>query len=87
LELLAPVLEHYPPSAIVCHADLVTQLLEIISDSNEHAHHQLIVVGRNSEADGHLASQRALKVRRWEELIDVGEKETNATLPTPSKPN
>jgi len=83
LEFLVPVLDHYPPSAIVCHSDLVVQLLEIISDSNEHAHHQLIVVGQNAEVDTHLASQRALKTHRWEELVEVGKQDTNVTLPTP----
>jgi len=83
LEFLAPVLEHYPPSAIVCHADLATQILEIISDSNEHAHHQLIVIGRNAESDAHLTSQRALKTHRWEELLEAGKQETNVALPTP----
>jgi long-chain acyl-CoA synthetase len=86
LELLAPVLEHYPPSAIACHADLAVQLLEIISDANEHAHHQLIVIGQNAEAEAHLASQRALKTHRWEELVEAGKQDASVTLPTSSEP-
>lgn len=86
LEFLAPVLEHYPPSAIVCHVDLVPQLLELIADSNESSHHKLFVVGRNSEAEAHLTAQASLQKHSWEDLELTGAG-IDMDLPTPKPSN
>jgi hypothetical protein len=82
LEFLAPVLRHHPPSAIICHADLMSQLLELIAESHELS--RLIVVGQNAEAKEQLAAWTvsAVKFFNWYEIERVGEEEKSFSLPS-----
>jgi hypothetical protein len=58
--------------------------LELIADSNEHSHHKLFVIGRDSKAEAHLAAQSALQTHCWEELEDAGS-DVDIVLPSPSE--
>ena len=74
LELLSPVLENHPPSAIVLHADFLPQLLELIHDSNESIHHTVIVVGE-VDVKKYLRGFGALRLLKWDEVERQGAQE------------
>ncbi|KAH8107160.1 acetyl-CoA synthetase-like protein [Cristinia sonorae] len=73
LQLLAPVLQNHPPSAIVVQSDFLPQLLELIHKSNESVHHTIIVVG---ELDPKLQrGYGAVKLLKWDVMERTGSQE------------
>ncbi|KDR73413.1 hypothetical protein GALMADRAFT_212330 [Galerina marginata CBS 339.88] len=82
-KLLSPVLDAHPPSAIVTHAFLLPQLLELIYDSSEHqTEHTIIVVGEPTpQAMASVASN--VKVYKFAELEREGFKVEKILSPLP----
>ncbi|KII89018.1 hypothetical protein PLICRDRAFT_29438 [Plicaturopsis crispa FD-325 SS-3] len=69
--LLSPVLDSHPPSAIITHAQFLPQVLELIYDSNESAHHTVIVVGEpDAKHVGKMGG--AVKVLKWADIESTG---------------
>ncbi|EPQ58407.1 hypothetical protein GLOTRDRAFT_137130 [Gloeophyllum trabeum ATCC 11539] len=80
LDLLSPVLESHPPSAIITHASFLPQLLELIYDSAETNHHTIIVVGEDGLAGTKmLAGVRVLKFADVEKTGQQTQKIISAT--------
>ncbi|KAJ7694171.1 hypothetical protein B0H17DRAFT_1058042 [Mycena rosella] len=84
--LLAPVLESHPPSAIITHASMLHQLLELIYDAGEASrNHTIIVVGEPSaQAMASVASK--VKVLKWADVEREGIRVEKIISPLP-KPN
>ncbi|KAF9002020.1 acetyl-CoA synthetase [Cyathus striatus] len=82
--LLAPILESHPPSAIITHAFLLPQILELIYDSGEqNGQHTIIVVGDPSaEAMASVASK--VKVLRFTDVEREGFKVEKIMSPVPN---
>ncbi|KAF8876510.1 hypothetical protein CPB84DRAFT_1795786 [Gymnopilus junonius] len=82
-KLLAPVLEAHPPSAIITHAFLLPQLLELIYDSSERTtEHIIIVVGDpSSQTMASVASN--VKLFKFGELEREGFKVEKVLSPAP----
>ncbi|TCD65411.1 hypothetical protein EIP91_002710 [Steccherinum ochraceum] len=74
LQVLSPVLESHPPSAIVVQADFLPQLLELIHDSNEGTHHTVIVVGE-VDVKKYTRGFGAFKLLKWDDVERQGAKE------------
>lgn len=69
ISLLSPVLENHPPSAIITDAEFLPQLLELVYDTHEGAHHTIIVVGEPS----HKATQGLqARILKFEDLERQG---------------
>lgn len=84
-KLLSYVIETHPNDAIITHASLLPQLLELIYDSDVVRNHTIIVVGEPSKRD--LASVASnIKVLEFSEVEREGIKTTkiNTTLPNAS---
>ncbi|KAF8964661.1 hypothetical protein BDZ97DRAFT_1814951 [Flammula alnicola] len=81
--LLSPVLEAHPPSAIITHAFLLPQLLELIYDSSERqTEHTIVVVGEPSaQTMASVASN--VKVLKFAELEREGFKVEKILSPLP----
>ncbi|KAF5391337.1 hypothetical protein D9757_002044 [Collybiopsis confluens] len=80
--LLSPVLDTHPPSAIITHADFLPTLLELIYDAGEGKHHTLIVVGEPSTRI--LASVASnVKVLVWADVEREGFKVEKIMSPLP----
>ncbi|KAJ7752042.1 hypothetical protein B0H16DRAFT_1547206 [Mycena metata] len=81
--LLSPVLESHPPSAIITHASMLTQILELIYDAGEASrNHTIIVVGEPSpQAMASVASK--VKVLKWEDVEREGVRVEKIISPLP----
>ncbi|KAJ7470569.1 hypothetical protein FB451DRAFT_1254140 [Mycena latifolia] len=81
--LLASVLESHPPSAIITHAFMLTQLLELIYDAGEgNRNHTIIVVGEPSpQAMASVASR--VKVHKWSDVEREGIRVEKIISPLP----
>ncbi|KAH9951269.1 acetyl-CoA synthetase-like protein [Amylocystis lapponica] len=82
LSLLSPVLDTHPPSAIITHADLLPNLLELIYDSHEGAHHVVIVVGDFDHTK--IAYSGQIKLLLWEDLERSGAQAEGLPIATPN---
>jgi len=82
--LLSPVLESHPPSAIITHAEFLHQILEVIYDAGEGGHHTIIVVGEPSpQALASVASQ--VKVLKFSDVERDGVRVEKILSPPPSQ--
>jgi len=81
--LLSPVLESHPPSAIISHAFLLPQLLELIYESHDHqTEHTVIVVGDPTpQAMASVASN--VKIYKFADLEREGFKTEKMLSPVP----
>jgi len=80
--LLAPVLDAHPPTAVIIDAGFLAQALELILDAAEASHHVLIVLG---DLDAKTAGRVADHVRlvRWSDIEEEGrQQEGGAQLPS-----
>lgn len=83
-KLLSYVLESHPPAAIITHADLLPQLLELIYDGDRTGSHTIIVVG--DPAPGAMASVASnIKVLNFAEVEMAGVRVEKIISPLPSK--
>ncbi|KAJ7098104.1 hypothetical protein B0H15DRAFT_879460 [Mycena belliarum] len=84
--LLAAVIESHPPSAIITHASVLPQILELIYDAGEgNRNHTIIVVGEPSpQAMASVASR--VKVLTWASVEREGIRVEKIISPLP-KPN
>jgi long-chain acyl-CoA synthetase len=83
--LLAPVLESHLPDAIITHAALLPQILELIYDAGDKAgNHTIILVGEPSpQAMASVASK--VKVLKFEEVEREGVRVEKTITPLPSE--
>ncbi|KAJ7738483.1 acetyl-CoA synthetase [Mycena maculata] len=81
--LLSPVLESHPPSAIIIHASMLTQILELIYDAGEaNRNHTIVVVGEPStHAMASVASK--VKVLKWADVEREGIRVEKIMSPVP----
>ncbi|KAF8644958.1 hypothetical protein AX16_008161 [Volvariella volvacea WC 439] len=81
-DLLSQVLESRHPSAIITHAHLLPQLLELIYDAETRIPHTIIVVGEpSSSAMASVASQ--IKILKFSELEREGNRVEKILSPVP----
>ncbi|KAJ7582810.1 acetyl-CoA synthetase [Mycena floridula] len=81
--LLSPVLETHPPSAIITHAELLPQLLELIYDAGEHSrNHTIIIVGEPSPQTMATVASR-VKVLKWADVEREGVRVEKILSPVP----
>lgn len=83
--LLSSVLESHPPSAIITHASMLTQILELIYDAGEaNRNHTIVVVGEPSpQAMASVASK--VKVLKWADVEREGIRVEKIISPLPSE--
>ncbi|KAH8833558.1 hypothetical protein DL96DRAFT_1666671 [Flagelloscypha sp. PMI_526] len=81
--LLTPVLEAYPPNAIITHAELLPHLLELLYEADdEDQNHTVIVVGEpTTQALAKVASK--IKVINFEDVEREGNKVAKTLTPPP----
>ncbi|KAF7363278.1 Acetyl-CoA synthetase [Mycena sanguinolenta] len=81
--LVASVLESHPPSAIITHASMLTQILELIYDAGEGSrNHTIVVVGEPSpQAMASVASK--VNVLKWSDVEREGIKVEKIMSPVP----
>ncbi|KAJ3829994.1 hypothetical protein F5880DRAFT_1518298 [Lentinula raphanica] len=81
--LLSPVLDTHPPSAIITHAEFLPTLLELIYDAGEEGrHHTIVVVGEpSSRVMASVASK--VKVLLWTDVEREGVKVPKIMSPLP----
>ncbi|KAJ3781903.1 hypothetical protein GGU10DRAFT_93356 [Lentinula aff. detonsa] len=81
--LLSPVLDTHPPSAIITHAEFLPTLLELIYDAGEEGrHHTIVVVGEpSSRVMASVASK--VKVLLWTDVEREGFKVPKIMSPLP----
>ncbi|KAJ6546491.1 hypothetical protein DFH09DRAFT_1040107 [Mycena vulgaris] len=81
--LLASVLESHPPSAIIIHASMLSQILELIYDAGEASrNHTIVVVGEpSSQAMASVASK--VKVLKWADVEREGIRVEKIISPLP----
>ncbi|KAJ7285654.1 acetyl-CoA synthetase [Mycena rebaudengoi] len=82
-KLLASVLESHPPTAIITHASMLTQILELIYDAGEaNRNHTIIVVGEPSpQAMASVASK--VTVLKWADIEREGIRVEKIISPLP----
>lgn len=82
--LLSPILDAHPPSAIICHAFLLPHLLEFIYDTQgTQAERTIIVVGQpTTQTMASIASN--VKVLNFEDVEREGAKSDKIFSPVPS---
>jgi len=81
--LLSSVLESHPPSAIITHASMLTQVLELIYDAGEaNRNHTIIVVGEPSPQSMASVASR-VKVLKWSDVEREGFKVEKIISPLP----
>lgn len=78
--LISPVLDSHPPSAIVIDAAFLPHVLELIYDSNELAHHVVIVLGEPDNRTTEIASKH-IKLVRWNDIEAEGKQGQPLTSP------
>jgi long-chain acyl-CoA synthetase len=83
--LLAPVLESHLPAAIITHAELLPQVLELIYDAGDKTgNHTIILVGEPSpQAMASVASR--VKVLKFSEVEREGVRVEKTITPLPSE--
>ena len=83
-KLLSSIIKAHPPSAIICHAFLVPQLLEHLYDEgHRHVEYTIIVVGEPTK--GMMASVASnLKLLQFEDVEREGTKRQKLLSPIPS---
>ncbi|KAJ6623441.1 hypothetical protein B0H10DRAFT_2009737 [Mycena sp. CBHHK59/15] len=83
LQLISSVLETHPPSAIITHATMLTQILELIYDAGEaNRNHTIIVVGEPSpQAMASVASK--VKVLKFSDVEREGIRVEKIISPLP----
>ncbi|KAF8212433.1 hypothetical protein K438DRAFT_1567350 [Mycena galopus ATCC 62051] len=81
--LLSSVLESHPPSAIITHASMLTQILELIYDAGEGGrNHTIVVVGDPSpQAMASVASK--VNVLKWSDVEREGVRVEKIISPLP----
>lgn len=80
--LLSAVLESHPPSAIITHAFLLPQILELIYDQDQTSNHTIVVVGEPSaQAMASVASR--VKVLQFLDVEREGMKVPKAISSVP----
>ncbi|KAL0947122.1 hypothetical protein HGRIS_013254 [Hohenbuehelia grisea] len=83
--LLSPVLEAFPPSAIITHAEFLPHILELIYDSDEPQQHTIIVVGEPSPKTlASVASQ--VRLITWSDIERDGTR-VDKIYTAPPKPS
>ncbi|TFY80841.1 hypothetical protein EWM64_g3171 [Hericium alpestre] len=80
--LLSSVLDKHPPTAIVIDAGFLPNVLELIYDTNELAHHVVIVVGEPDRKALAEAAQH-IKLVRWADVEAEGKVGQKITSPAP----
>lgn len=82
--LLSPMLDSHPPSAIITHAEILPQILELIYDSGESGrHHTIIVVGEpTAQTMASVASK--VKILHWADVEREGVRVEKIISPLPS---
>jgi long-chain acyl-CoA synthetase len=85
--LLTPVLESHLPTAIITHAELLSEILELIYDAGDRSgNHTIIVVGEPSpQAMASVAS--TIKVLKFPEVEREGVRVEKSISPLPSASN
>lgn len=84
-KLLAPVLEAHPPSAIIIHAFLLPQLLELIYDSSERTTDHIIIVLGEPSAHTMASVASNVKVFKFGDVEREGFKVERILSPVPSQ--
>jgi len=81
--LLSPILNSHPPSAIITHAEILPQILELIYDVGESGrHHTIIVVGEpTAQTMASVASK--VKVLHWADVEREGVRVEKIISPLP----
>jgi long-chain acyl-CoA synthetase len=79
LDLLSPVLDVHPPSAIIVNAEFLPHLLELIYEASEDAHHTIIVVGSYQAS----SEQHGAKILNWSDLEAHGKQTDKLVVPAP----
>ncbi|KAI0003328.1 acetyl-CoA synthetase-like protein [Russula compacta] len=82
LSLLSPVLDLYPPSAIVVEGSLLPHTLELIYELHEFGHYFVVVVGETDEKVLSQASKQ-VKVVQWADLEAQGKAASPITSAAP----
>lgn len=80
--LISPVLDSHPPSGIVIDAAFLPHVLELIYDSNELAHHVVVVLGEPDAKTAEMASKH-IKLVRWNDVEAEGKQGELLTSPAP----
>ncbi|KAF9821700.1 hypothetical protein IEO21_00546 [Rhodonia placenta] len=81
LSLLSPVLDSHPPSVIITHATFLSNLLELIYDSNDSAYPIIVVVG--DVDDKVIATTGQISIVKWEEVERRGTQGSRLPFSTP----
>ncbi|KAE9406368.1 hypothetical protein BT96DRAFT_915352 [Gymnopus androsaceus JB14] len=81
--LLSPVLETHPPSAIITHAEFLPTLLELIYDAGEEGRHHTIVVVGEPSANVMASVASKVKVLVWADVEREGIKNSKIMSPLP----
>lgn len=80
LSLLGSVLEKHPPSVIITQAEFLTQVLELIYDSNESEHHTVVIVG---DISGFKLPGSKVRILHWDDIEREGASIAKTALPVP----
>lgn len=83
LSLLSPVLDSHPPSVIITHATFLSNLLELIYDSNDSAYPIIVVVG--DVDDKVIATTGQISIVKWEEVERRGTQGSRLPFSTPGE--
>ncbi|KAK7466955.1 hypothetical protein VKT23_004019 [Stygiomarasmius scandens] len=82
-QLLSPVLESHPPSAIITNAELLPSLLELIYDGGENTQKYTIVVVGEPSAHAMASVASKIRVLRWDDVEREGNKVEKILSPIP----
>ena len=83
-DLLSGILDSHPPTAIVTHAELLPQLLELIYDAGEVGQHHTIVVVGEPTPQAMATVTSTVKVLNWDDVESDGMKVQKNLSPIPS---
>ncbi|KAJ8521003.1 hypothetical protein ONZ45_g2237 [Pleurotus djamor] len=82
LNLLSPVLDAHPLSAIITHAEFLPHILELLYDADEQQQHTIVVVGEpSSQALAGVSSK--VKILVWSDVEREGTRADKAFAPQP----
>lgn len=76
------MLDSHPPSGIIIDAAFLPHVLELIFDSNELAHHVVVVLGEPDVKTTQMASKH-IKLVRWNDVEAEGKRGELLTSPAP----
>lgn len=82
LTLLSPVLDSYPPAAIVTDAQFLPQLLELIHEPDKDIQYTIIVVGETNSLESHESSR--VRLYKFADLEREGAREAPVSVNVPS---